>query len=291
MINYSLAIIGSRDFDDYDLLKEEIGKLPKPSLIVSGKAKGADSLGEVYAAEFGIPTKIFPALWRPNGEGGDFDKGAGMKRNVSIVENADAIIAFWDGVSSGTLNSINLSIMKKKFLKIVYYKIPELKMDESNILGFSGKYRWLSNMFPENIVGFWGITFPSVENAYQAGKFLNSPNIVRKMANIPPIESKILAKTLEINTPEFHSRKVNLMKYLLEKKFRNEVLKKKLAHTCGHIEETNTWGDTFWGCCPQGHGDNNLGEILMEIRRPLIDGYVKRKLLSEKQEEFENCHE
>lgn len=288
-MNYKLAVIGSRDFEDYELLKEEIRKLPKPSLIISGKARGADSLAEKYASENGIPTQIFPALWYPEGEGGRFDKGAGMKRNVDIVENSDAVLAFWDGSSTGTVNSINLALSKKKFLKVIYYKIPELEMDDKDIFGFSGKYRWLSNMWPQEIVTASGLKFPSVENAYQACKFIKTPELVKAIASLPPIESKIFARKHEINTPNFEAKKEAYMTYLLKIKFSNPVLKAKLAHTCGRIEETNSWNDVFWGCCPQGIGQNRLGEIIMDIREPLISDYVLKTLNEEMSEEKNNC--
>lgn len=94
-----IAIIGSRDFNDYDLMCKKL----KPfniSLIISGHAKGADTLAERYANENDIPTKIFPPDWKRYG------KSAGMIRNTDIIENAELVIAFWDTISSGTKDSI-----------------------------------------------------------------------------------------------------------------------------------------------------------------------------------------
>ena len=65
--------------------------------------------------------------------------------------------------------------------------------------------------------------------------------------------------------------RVNVMRQLLEQKF---ALGSQCAHMLcltedHHIEETNTWGDTFWGVC-RGEGLNVLGEMLMEIRADLL---------------------
>ena len=54
---------------------------------------------------------------------------------------------------------------------------------------------------------------------------------------------------------------------LLHLKFRHPVLKDQLLAT-GDVEliEGNDWGDEFWGVCC-GKGSNNLGKLLMLVRR------------------------
>lgn len=111
-----LAVIGGRDFVDYDHLKRVMQKIRTPiDLIVSGGAKGADSLAERYAQEFGIETKIFPADWDTYG------KRAGFMRNQDIVNTADSILAFWDGQSKGTRSSIELAEKQGKTIHIEGY--------------------------------------------------------------------------------------------------------------------------------------------------------------------------
>lgn len=272
-MSYKLAIIGSRNFSDYDLLCAEMAKLPKPSVIVSGGAKGADTLGKRYADEHGIPTEIFPAIWRPEGEDGPIDKGAGMKRNTDIIKSSHAVLAFWDGDSTGTMDSINKSIMFKKFVKIVYTGLPKKKQDTKPILGFQKHYRWLSNMWPVEIeVG--GIKFQSVENAYQASKYVGDRERIEKLAKMAALETKNYAKdrvTNPIQTTDFENKRVKFMELFLRKKFENPCLRQKLINTGDvHIEETNTWNDTFWGCCPEGVGENTLGKLIMKIRDEII---------------------
>lgn len=108
-----VAVVGSRNFTDYNLVKETLDEIKDISLIVSGGARGADSLGERYAAEKGIPIKIFLPAWDVYG------RSAGYRRNVQIVEAADIVIAFWDGLSRGTRHSINLAREKGKELLVV----------------------------------------------------------------------------------------------------------------------------------------------------------------------------
>jgi hypothetical protein len=103
-----LAIVGSRSFDDYALLRSEVGRhcwnyfgtRDEPREIISGGASGADALAERYAKERGWPFRAFPADWKKWG------KAAGILRNRDIVRAADMVIAFWDGISRGTAHTI-----------------------------------------------------------------------------------------------------------------------------------------------------------------------------------------
>jgi hypothetical protein len=69
-------------------------------VIVSGAARGADTLGEQYARERGYQIRRYPADWYKYG------KKAGPLRNDLMARNADALIAYWDGRSPGTSNMI-----------------------------------------------------------------------------------------------------------------------------------------------------------------------------------------
>ncbi len=114
-----LAIIGSRTFDNYELLCQEIDKLKvfyQIDIIISGGARGADSLGMRYAQEHKIPFIAFTADWEKYG------KIAGMIRNQDIIDTSDYIIAFWDGVSRGTRDSIRRANKCKKKYKVIYFQ-------------------------------------------------------------------------------------------------------------------------------------------------------------------------
>ena len=113
-----LAVVGSRNFNDYDLLKSKLDQIhsKKPiNLIISGGARGADLLSEKWAKENNIETLIFIPDWNKYG------KKAGYLRNEDIIKNCDAVVACWDGESRGTLSSINLAKKYNKSCLIVKF--------------------------------------------------------------------------------------------------------------------------------------------------------------------------
>lgn len=121
-MKYRIIIAGGRDFDNYTKLKEVLSEyildiclesnnadLPIKIEIVSGKARGADSLGEAFAREFDYDVVEFPADWNKYG------KSAGPIRNREMAKYAaeadkGVLFAFWDGESKGTKNMIDLAI-------------------------------------------------------------------------------------------------------------------------------------------------------------------------------------
>ena len=112
-----VIIAGGRYFDDYNKLCCYCDNALQNQInieIVSGGARGADTLGEKYALERDYNVKRFPAAWNK------FGRSAGVIRNAEMANYAEVLIAFWDGKSRGTRNMINLA--KKEGLKIyVYY--------------------------------------------------------------------------------------------------------------------------------------------------------------------------
>lgn len=134
----------------------------------------------------------------------------------------------------------------------------------SKILGFFGQNRWLSNFFPAN-VEHEDIIYPSVENAYQAAKFPKEDRQV--FVNYTASQAKLYGKSAVLSQ-DWHDKKIDLMRYLVKQKFSEknpELLSKLIATGDSYIEETNGWGDTFWGVC-RGVGENHLGKIIMEVR-------------------------
>lgn len=118
MKQIKLLIAGGRDFNDYELLKtwcNAVSKNYKILEIISGTAKGADTLGEVYAKEHNIPIKRFPADWETYG------KKAGYLRNVEMGNYCDNALIFWDGESKGTKHMIGIMNKLNKKYKVVSY--------------------------------------------------------------------------------------------------------------------------------------------------------------------------
>ncbi len=98
-----IAIVGSRDFNDYELLKAEMNKV-EIKKIVTGGAKGADQLAENYAREHNIPVEVFKPDWK-------------LGRHAGILLACD----FWNGQSKGTLSTINHAKKLGKQVLIVTY--------------------------------------------------------------------------------------------------------------------------------------------------------------------------
>ena len=109
-----IAVIGSRDFDNFDLLKSVLDA-HCPMVVVSGGAKGADALAELYAKQNGLEIQLFKPDWKM------FGRGAGVIRNRQIVESCDYVIAFWDGKSRGTKSSIDYARKLNKAVHIELY--------------------------------------------------------------------------------------------------------------------------------------------------------------------------
>lgn len=118
----NIIIAGTRTFDNYELLELEVKKFIlenkiKPTVsIVSGKAKGADSLGEIFAKKYNFPIIEMPAKWD------EFGKRAGYVRNEEMAKISNFCIIFWDGKSSGSANMADLAEKYKLTLKIIRYE-------------------------------------------------------------------------------------------------------------------------------------------------------------------------
>lgn len=84
------------------------------SEIVSGGAAGVDSFGEKWAECQGLPLKKFEAEWDKYG------RAAGPKRNLRMLEYAEALVAFWDGQSRGTRHIIEQA--KKRSMKVRVFR-------------------------------------------------------------------------------------------------------------------------------------------------------------------------
>lgn len=109
-------IAGTRDICDYEALCQAIlFSNFDITEVVSGKARGVDTLGERFAKEFELPIKEFPADWNKYG------KSAGPIRNKEMASYAEACICVWDGKSKGTKNMIQLA--EKYNLKLYVHLI------------------------------------------------------------------------------------------------------------------------------------------------------------------------
>ena len=116
--NFRVIIAGSRTFQDYKFLCEKLDKIfakHRPTAIVCGEARGADTLGRRYAEEHYISVESYPADWVNLG------KKAGYIRNEQMADNAEALVAFWVNDSAGTKHMIESA--EARGLQVRVFKI------------------------------------------------------------------------------------------------------------------------------------------------------------------------
>jgi len=107
-----VAVIGSRGLQvDHleDYLPEDVTE------IVSGGARGIDTCAKNYAIAHGLKLTEFLPEYKKYG------RGAPLRRNITIIENADLVLAFWDGKSRGTKYVIDKC--KKRNIPVVVHRL------------------------------------------------------------------------------------------------------------------------------------------------------------------------
>ena len=85
------------------------------SCVICGDARGADTLGRMYAQEIDIPCERYPAQWDVYG------KSAGYRRNEQMAGKAEALIALWDGQSKGTKHMIDIA--RRRGIPVFIYRV------------------------------------------------------------------------------------------------------------------------------------------------------------------------
>ncbi len=136
-------IAGSRHINDYDIIFKAIEDSGfKITEVVSGAAKGVDSIAVVWGEWHGIPAKLFPAEWDDLEAPGAFvtvkngrmyNVKAGFQRNQKMADYADALILIWDGYSKGSADMLRRA--KKNSLKIFEVRTDKKRAQEVQIKG------------------------------------------------------------------------------------------------------------------------------------------------------------
>lgn len=112
-----IAIIGSREHGNVNLeqeMKKRFGVLTN-DIIISGGARGIDTLAALYARKHGMKLLEF----RP--DYAKFGRGATFVRDRLIVDMADVVVALWNGTSRGTKYTIDYA--KKKYVPVILIRI------------------------------------------------------------------------------------------------------------------------------------------------------------------------
>lgn len=118
-IPFRVIVAGTRTFDDYELLCSTLDHLLADKMpdvvIVSGRQRGADRLGEAYARDRGLEVAPFPAEWAKHG------KAAGPMRNQRMAESASALVLFWDGESRGSADMLERAKARRLAIRVIRY--------------------------------------------------------------------------------------------------------------------------------------------------------------------------
>jgi len=138
------------------------------------------------------------------------------------------------------------------------------------IPSFDGKYRFLSNFYPAEIV-WGGLRYPTSEHLYHAMKAATEAG--REWVRAAPTAASAKSRGRQIKrVGGWGAKRVDVMRTVLLAKFGQhpKLAAKLIATGDAELVEGNTWGDTFWGRdLATGRGDNRLGKLLMELRGTL----------------------
>lgn len=144
-----------------------------------------------------------------------------------------------------------------------------MQTKKNPILGFKDEYNFLSNFYICDIT-FKNKTFESLEHAYQSQKATNDNDFELIRNSFTPSMAKRFSKSIKIRD-DWNKIKDGLMLDLVRIKFSNPYLQSKLLETKdSYLEETNYWGDIYWGVF-NGKGKNKLGKILMKVREEFLN--------------------
>jgi len=121
MEDFKVIIAGGRDFNDFPTLHATMDKLLEKQrethniTIISGGARGADTLGEKYAQLHHFKVIKMKADWKKHG------KSAGFVRNNEMLKITQGVVCFWDKRSKGTKHMIDITTEANKPLRIINY--------------------------------------------------------------------------------------------------------------------------------------------------------------------------
>ena len=147
---------------------------------------------------------------------------------------------------------------------------------DASITLFRRPYSFLSN-FSRSPVVYEGVTYPTVEHAYQAAKTLVPAMREKIRLKENPRWARETGKSKSFPVRDgWDGIKLTVMPGLLRQKF-SDPKRAALLLATGKREliEGNWWGDQFWGMCQgdegEWRGENHLGRLLMQVRDELAE--------------------
>ncbi len=139
---------------------------------------------------------------------------------------------------------------------------------EETIMFFTAPFLPFDN-FSAHQVEIWGRLFPTAEHAFQWKKFESScPLVAEKIyAAKSPWAVKQVSSQSKGRRSDWGTIKLSVMEDILRAKVIQHVdVGDMLLGTVGKTIIENSPVDSYWGCGPNGTGENRLGKILMKIR-------------------------
>ena len=116
---FNLIVAGDLEFNSMSLLTSKLDTLLSEQsdeiAIISGGARGADTLGEEYAKLKSLHVYRVLPLWDA------FGKSAGPKRNTAMAEIAHAVVVFHAGTDRGSQSMIRIATERKLPLRVISY--------------------------------------------------------------------------------------------------------------------------------------------------------------------------
>ena len=109
-----LSVIGTSDFNDFDLLKLELAKEDIDVMVIGGKL-GPDELCQEYAIARDIPIQVFLPDYR------NYGRAANYERNLEMIRNSNRIILFWNHYSKSPFNYITYIKERQISFRTVIY--------------------------------------------------------------------------------------------------------------------------------------------------------------------------
>jgi hypothetical protein len=112
-----VSITGSREYNDYFSFKSCLNDYIKANKIfvteiISGGAKGTDTMAHTFAIEYNVPIKLHLPEWDKYG------KSAGFIRNKLILDDAEMNFIFWNNVSKGAQWNISYCLKHNRPFKV-----------------------------------------------------------------------------------------------------------------------------------------------------------------------------
>jgi ribA/ribD-fused uncharacterized protein len=258
-----LLVCGGRDFDDVDYavrLFDRFHKSRPVDVLISGLARGADTIGVEWAKAMNIPVHGFAADWYRDGN------AAGPIRNQKMLDvgKPDVVMALPGG--KGTSHMVGIA--ENAGVECIVYQSRLFSRARDPEWG------WCSNFWPQPQTDQeTGLVYKTNEHYYQCEKTTNPE--MREWIFTSPDAMTAKQRGNDYNKfelrPDWNTYKLEAMRKGLLMKFHPDgELAQKLRDTGDlYLVEYAPWGDSFWGINKYHAGSNWLGRLLMETRQTL----------------------